>query len=103
MLLKCLFDAGVNGKGWRLIKSWYEGSGTCVKIQNQLSSPIHIGRGVRQGSVLSPLLFIVLMDGLAAKLLSGDVGTTLEGLFVGGGLHADDVRTVSNDKQGKLK
>ena len=75
----------------------------CVKIQNQLSSPIHISRGVRQGSVLSYLLFIVLMDGLAAELLSGDIGTTLEGSFVGGGLHANDVRMVSNDKQGVVK
>ncbi len=49
---------------------------------------------MRQGSVLSPLLFI------ANLLLSKKVGTTLDGLFVGGALHADDVRTVCNDKRG---
>ena len=90
-------------KGWRLIRSWYEGSGTCVKICNQLSSPIPVCRGVCRGSVLSPLLFIVLMDGLAAKLSSGKAGTTLDDLFVGGGLHADDLWTVSNDKRSVSK
>ena len=41
---------------------------------------------------------LVLMNGLADKLLFSNTGTTLEGLFVGGALHTDDVRTVSNDK-----
>ena len=100
VLLKCLFDAGLNGKGWRLMKSWYEGSSLCVKISGHLSSPVGIERGVRQGSVLSPLLFIVLMDGLGYQLASKKAGISIEGLFVGGGLHADDVRTVSNTKRG---
>ena len=101
VLLKCLFEAGLNGKSWRLVKSWYEGSETCVKIGSHVSHPITICRGVRQGSVtsvLSPLLLIVLMDGLADKLLSSNTGTTLEDLFVGGALHTDDVQMVSNDK-----
>ena len=99
------FYAGVNGKGWPLIKSWYAGLGYPYHqhSSNLALIPRHIGRNVRQGSVLSQNLFIVLMDGLAANQLSGDVATTLEGLYVAGGLHADDTITVSNDKQGKLK
>lgn len=75
-------------------------------LRSKISSPpppVDICRGVRQGSVLSPLLFIVLMDELANRLQSGKVGTTLEGIFVGGGLHADDIRTVSNDKRGVVQ
>ena len=37
VLLKFLFDAVLNEKGWRLIKSWYKGSSLCVKISGHLS------------------------------------------------------------------
>ena len=91
VLLKCLFDAGVNGKGWRLMKSWYEGSSLSVKISGDVSTPISIEHGVRQGSVLSPLLFIVLMDCLGYRFVLERAGTSINGIYVGGGLHADDV------------
>ena len=102
VLLNCLYDAGVNGSSWRItcIKSWYEGSVTQIRVKDSLSDKVPIMRGVRQGSVLSPLLFIVVMDDLAGRLAAGGVGSTIEGMFVGGGIHADDVRTVSNDKEG---
>lgn len=64
ILLNCLFHAGVNGAGWRLIRSWYENSSARVKIQNTLSEPLRVERGVRQGSVLSPTLFLIVMDEL---------------------------------------
>ena len=48
VLLKCLFDAGLNGKGWRLMKSWYERSSLCFKISGHLLSPVGIERGVCQ-------------------------------------------------------
>ena len=85
------------------MKSWYEGSSLCVKISCHLSSPVGIERGVRKGLALSPLLFIVLMDGLGYQLTSKKAGTSIEGLFVGGGLHADNVRTVSNTKKGVVE
>ena len=83
VLLKCLFDAGVNGKGWRLMKSWYEGSSLSVKISGDISTPISIEHGVRQGSVLSPLLFIVLMDGLGYRFVLERAGTSIDGIYVG--------------------
>ena len=54
VLLSHLFSAGINGKSWRLIKSWYHSPTSLVKHGNALSSSIPICRGVKQGSVLSP-------------------------------------------------
>ena len=57
ILLEKLFDAGVNGKMWRLLKSWYEGGSCQVKLDGRLSVSYPVERGVKQGSVLSPSLF----------------------------------------------
>ena len=40
-----------------------------------LSAPFHVSNGVRQGGVLSPVLFSVYLDGLLQKL--GDSGRCL--------------------------
>ena len=54
------------GKTWRIIKSWYEGCSCCVKVEesDRLSNAFPVQRGVRQGSVLSPTLFLLVMDPL---------------------------------------
>ena len=59
VLLKRLFDAGINGKMWRLLKSWYDGGSCQVKLNSTLSSCYSIKRGVKQGSFLSPSLFLL--------------------------------------------
>ena len=55
VLLHKLFEAGVNGKMWRLLKNWYEGGSAQVKFDGRLSERFKIGRGgqVRIGSFTS--------------------------------------------------
>ena len=53
MLLKQLFEIGINGKLWHLLKSWYTDSPSRVRLNNSLFYALLIGRGVKQGSVLS--------------------------------------------------
>ena len=60
VLLKQLFEIGINGKLWRLLKSWYSDSPSRVRLNNCLSDAFLIGRGVKQGSVLSPSLFLTV-------------------------------------------
>ena len=60
MLMDKLFEVRVNGKMWRLLRNWYEGGSCCVKIDGRLSATYSVGRGVKQGSVLSPGLLGVL-------------------------------------------
>ena len=57
VLLQRLFDAGINGKLWRLMRDWYSRALCAVKGENgRISNFFDIGRGVKQGSVLSPTL-----------------------------------------------
>ena len=65
-----------------------------MKVNSGLSDPIQVNRGVKQGSVLSPTLFIAVIDSLLSFLESSGQGLTLLGLNVGCSAHADDVRAA---------
>ena len=64
VLMDKLLEVGVNDKTWRLLGNWYEGGSCCVKIDGRLSATYSVGKGVKQGSVLSPALFLLVMDPL---------------------------------------
>ena len=97
VLLEELLRVGVKGKCWRLIRQWYCDPVSQVKLGNQLSKPFYIRRGIRQGSVLSPSLFNLVMDPLLTTLKSRGLGLSVNGLFLGAFAHADDIRTSATN------
>ena len=60
ILLQELFNAGLKGKLWGIIKHWYINPTSCVRVFNKTSAHFSIGRGVRQGFVQSPILSSIL-------------------------------------------
>jgi len=48
-----------------IIKSMYDGATTAVKVKDKVSEEFQVKVGVHQGSVLSPLLFIIVMEALS--------------------------------------
>ena len=50
---------------------------------------------VKQGSVLSPSLFLLVMDPLLKQLETSGLGLFVNSFYVGGFLHADDIRTLA--------
>ena len=64
-----------------------------VKIKEILSEPFAVGR-CEAGSVLSPTLFLLIVDPLLTSLQKSGVGLTVNDYFAGGFLHADDIRTL---------
>ena len=92
VLLEKLFEAGVNGRTWRLLRSWYDGTECQVKYGDSLSESFVVGRGVKQGSILSPTLFLMVMDPLLKALETSGLGLSVNNLFAGAFIHADDIR-----------
>ena len=50
-----------------------------------------LSNGVKQGGVLSPLLFSVYLDYLLCELRQVNVGCHMNGYFVGAVIYADDI------------
>ena len=72
---------------------------SCVCVNDQLSTP-KVKRGVKQGSVLSPTLFLTVMDSL---LKQESYGLSVCGTYVGAAVHADDLRTSASSKDAVTK
>ena len=98
VLLEKLYNVGVNGKMWRLLKSWYTGGSCQVKLDGMLSQSFHVKKGVKQGSVLSPALFLLVMDPLLKQLQTSGLGLSVNRYYAGGFLHADDIRTLATSE-----
>ena len=70
----------------------------CVKHDGLLSESFVVERGIRQGSVLSPTLFLVVMDLLLRNMSQKSIGLSIHDLYVGSGGHADDIHTIAANK-----
>ena len=96
VLLTRLYEAGVDGKAWWLIRSWYNQPKNRVRVNGHLTPEFTLERGVLQGSVLSPILFLLVMDPLLSSLESSGLGPSISNIFAGAYAHADDIRTVTS-------
>ena len=69
----------------------YEEQQGWVKLGGKKSSSFAITNGTRQGSVLSPVLFSVYLDGLLAQLRRLQLGCHIGGWWFGALGYADDL------------
>jgi Reverse transcriptase (RNA-dependent DNA polymerase) len=98
--LKCAYDSvptdkmivklankGVKQGLVEIVESLFTGCSTMIAVNGSLSEPVSLEKGLFQGSLLSPILFDVFIDDLAADINGPDIQVTMpEGL-----LFADDI------------
>ena len=70
---------------------WYSNQNLCIKWGTQKSSFFTISNGVRQGGILSPVLFSIYMDDLSVLLSQSGIGCHIEGLCINHVFYADDL------------
>ena len=54
-----------------VIRAMYEGATTAVKMKDEESDGFEVKVGVHQGSMLSPLLFIIVMEAFSSEFRVG--------------------------------
>ena len=67
----------------RLIMEMYEKESMAVRWNNEYSDSFGVSNGVKQGGVLSPILFCVYIDNLLMSLKKNDIGCHVGPIFVG--------------------
>ena len=95
VLLKRLYEAGIDGKAWRLIKSWYNSPKCSISVNGRLSYPFTLKCGILHGSVLLPNLFLLVMDPLLTSFSDRGLGPSISNTYTAFG-HAGDVCTVAS-------
>ena len=100
ILLKKLLDIGITGKFFDHIKNMYNNDLVCVKINGQMSEEIKTSKGVRQGCILSPLLFNIFMSDLPRKLNQNCNVSISDEVKINCLLWADDIILLSETEEG---
>ena len=75
---------------------WYKKCLVSVRWNNVFSPAFQLHAGVRQGGVLSPMLFAVYIDDIISELSIRGLGFSLHGCFIGCLLYADDMLLISH-------
>jgi hypothetical protein len=61
-----------------ILRNWYRGVCSCVRVEGECSEYFEVGTGLRQGCVMSPTLFNIYMDRMMRKVVEGNAGGGLE-------------------------
>ena len=94
-LFKLLLKKGLCPITARLLAYMYTKQQLRVKYGNNVSNNFNVTNGVKQGGVLSPILFVLYMDELFLKLKNAQLGCYIGTLFVGAIGYADDATIMA--------
>ena len=105
ILFEKLRSKGITGKVFNLIKNIYMNEKCQVKIGQTLSEAFDANQGVRQGCILSPLLFNIFISELPEILDKDENEPAMIGNHtkISSILWADDLVMISKSKEGLTK
>ena len=102
-LFSLLIERGMNPLLIRLLIFMYTNQKLRVRWGDHTSPVFDASNGVKQGGVLSPILFAVYVDGLFNRLKKSGVGCQMGNYFIGCILFADDVTLICPTIKGLRK
>ncbi|XP_060587764.1 uncharacterized protein LOC132743245 [Ruditapes philippinarum] len=89
---------GVDGKLYNSIKSIYNHTVSCVRINGRLTEWFQCVNGVKQGDNLSPTLFSVFVNDLVTEINNLDLGVKIDDTSVSMLLYADDIVLIAKSE-----
>ena len=94
-ILQCLQNKFINPVIIDILDHWFQISTAKIKWNNVLSNPVTLTAGVRQGGVLSPLLFSAYVDTVLIELGKTNSGCFINKLCLNSFMYADDLILLS--------
>jgi hypothetical protein len=98
-LWKMVWDKGIRGKMWRVLKCLYGEVESCVLINGMKTDWFPVRVGVRQGCVLSPVLFAIFIDGVAEELRELGIGVPVGDEVLSLLMYADDIVLLAESEE----
>jgi hypothetical protein len=93
---------GMSGKMWRILQNIYASVESCVLVNEQRSRFFEVDVGLRQGCLMSPILFAIYINGLAEEIRKAKVGAQIvlhREDKVGILMFADDIALLAHDRE----
>ena len=94
-----LWEEGVRGKMWRMIREMYRTVQSSVLVDGEQTEMFELNTGVRQGCVMSPVLFSFFINGLAKEINKRTKGICVGDRKVRLLMYADDIVLMSETKR----
>ena len=94
-ILNKLIEKNINSNIVKVLESWLSNSSMKVKWNGTVSHEVFLSAGVRQGGVLSPLLFAVYVDVVLKDLKKSGLGCFVGRQCFNSFLYADDLIIIS--------
>ena len=91
-----LHELGINGKMIMAVKSLHSPVSPCVRVSSVTTDWFIVSGGLRQGCVLSPLLFNLFLDNLVLKSLY--IGISIGDEKVCNLLYADGIVLIADNE-----
>ena len=82
------------------IKAIYKDVSCCVRINGMKTDFLHVSSGLKQGCLLSPLLFNLFLNDLSQEIKNCGRGVDIEGEIISLLLYADDLCFICDSEDG---
>ena len=90
LLFTKLEELGLSSKFRKAVYAIYNNVECCVKVGGRLSKWFEVNQGLKQGCVLSPILFNMFINSLVTEIHALGIGVDIDGEKVAILLYADD-------------
>ena len=98
-LMFMLYVHGIRGKLWRLIRLSYVDCLTAVLLNGNMTRWFKMLQGVKQGAILSMLLYICFINGLIKEVVEFRLSAEILNIQVGAVGYADDIAFICLDNE----
>ena len=94
---------GIGGKFLDSLTSLYSGDFVTSTVNGVTTNPVFLGRGLRQGCSLSPLLFALYVVDMSRELAASKLGVLLKKICISVLFFADDIVLIAKTPEGLRK